>query len=226
MTRLVVLAGCESSVSGKVSGAVGVEVSLHGPSGKTQVTGRDGTFSFTGLPQGTYTVTPSYRGYSFQPSGRTVELNGSAVSGQDFTAVGHPGVLDTLLGDGGVATVTFPGASMLNAMAVQADGRILLGGSSESAEPGHGSRLHVHRLLADGRSDPAFGSAGGVDVGLGALSCAADALAIQGDGKIVAAGGCNASGEKGTIFLARFEVDGGLDGRFGVTDRCSIIRPV
>lgn len=44
-----------------------VEVFLSGNASKKSVTGADGTFSFTDLPVGTYTITPSKQGYSFSP---------------------------------------------------------------------------------------------------------------------------------------------------------------
>jgi len=219
LTGLALLAGCQSStsVSGKISGAVGVEISLVGPTGRTWVTGHDETFSFTDLPSGTYSLTPALSGFSFDPASRTVLVDGSPVSGQDFTAVGHPGVLDTVFGDGGTEVIEIAGADSNGAVgvAIQQDGRMVLVGTTYVQSTPLRSTLHVHRLLPDGRPDPAFGSGGGVAAGDGARFCSGTAVAVQPDGKILAAGGCNAFGEQGALLLVRFELDGGLDDGFG-----------
>jgi len=44
-----------------------VDVYLSGSDSKKTLTGAEGTFSFTGLPSGTYYITPSKQGYSFSP---------------------------------------------------------------------------------------------------------------------------------------------------------------
>jgi len=217
LAGLALLAGCGSpgSISGMVSGAVGVELSLQGPAGKTQVAARDGTFSFGDLPSGTYALVPSLAGFAFEPPSRVVTVDGSAKSGQDFTAKGSPGVLDTVFGDGGVAVVNVS----TSAVALQPDGRIVLVGWTAAPGIGPGNSVvhvvHVQRLLADGQPDPSFGSAGGVSTGVPPLACEGRAVAIQGDGKIVAAGACNSPGQKGTLLVARWVADGGPDGTFG-----------
>ncbi|HET6983152.1 MAG TPA: hypothetical protein VFI53_13485 [Myxococcaceae bacterium] len=220
---LGLLAACQSStsVSGKVSGAVGVEISLTGPTGGTSVTGRDGTFSFTGLPSGTYSLTPSLSGFSFEPASRTIGVDGSPVNGLDFTASGQSGVLDTVFGDGGTEVVEVAGAvgNGTAALALQPDGRMLLVGTTWVQSTPLRSTLYVHRLLPDGRTDPAFGANGGAAAGDGARFCSGTAVAVQTDGKVLAAGGCNSNsvpaGGQGALLLVRFEVDGGLDDRFG-----------
>ncbi len=46
----------------------------------------DGTYSFTDLPDGTYTVTASLGGYTFIPESRSVTVAGADVTGVDFVA--------------------------------------------------------------------------------------------------------------------------------------------
>ncbi len=77
------------SIAGTVSGAVasGVTVALAGASSATTTTATNGTYSFAGLANGTYTVTPSLAGHTFTPTSATVVLNGSDFTGQNFTAV-------------------------------------------------------------------------------------------------------------------------------------------
>ena len=76
------------SISGTVSGAVasGVTMTLSGAAGATTTTGTGGTYSFTGLANGSYTVTPSKSGYVFSPTNTSVPISGADVTGQNFTA--------------------------------------------------------------------------------------------------------------------------------------------
>ncbi len=77
-----------SSLSGTVSGAVqaGVSVILSGASTATTVTDASGNYSFGGLTNGNYTVTPSLAGYAFAPASRSVTVNGASLNAQNFTA--------------------------------------------------------------------------------------------------------------------------------------------
>ncbi|MBF0567445.1 MAG: Ig-like domain repeat protein [Nitrospirae bacterium] len=78
------------AISGKVTtdgstGLSGVTVTLGGASSATTTTAVDGTYSFTGLSNGTYTVTPTLTGYTFNPQNYTgISVNGADVSGKDF----------------------------------------------------------------------------------------------------------------------------------------------
>jgi uncharacterized delta-60 repeat protein len=220
LVALGLLAGCgRSSVSGIVSGARGALIILIGPVNTEQIASDAGTFSFTDLPSGQYAVSPSLDGFTFAPRSRSVDLGGTPISGQDFVATGAPGVLDSVFGDGGTEVVEVPGGTPNGAaaVAVQQDGRIVLVGSAYTQSMPLLGKLHVLRLLPDGRPDPAFARGGGAAAGDGTRFCTGTAIAVQGDGKIVAAGGCNPipAGQPGAFLVARFETDGGLDGQFG-----------
>lgn len=81
-----------NAVSGHVKDAngdpvPGVVVSAGG--GFSAVTGDSGDYSMTGLPQGTYTLTPCLEGWTFTPPTRTVVLPPDA-EGQDFTGLIPP----------------------------------------------------------------------------------------------------------------------------------------
>lgn len=80
------------SISGSVSGAVqqGVLVRLAGAASATTTTGASGSYAFTGLASGSYSVTPSLSGYAFTPASSAVTLSGANVSGQNFTASANP----------------------------------------------------------------------------------------------------------------------------------------
>jgi inhibitor of cysteine peptidase len=71
-----------------VTGAVqaGVTMMLSGTGSATTTTDASGSYSFTGLSNGTYTVTPSKSGYTFMPVSREVTVSGADVSGVNITA--------------------------------------------------------------------------------------------------------------------------------------------
>lgn len=90
---LTVVHGSVSSytVSGKVIDASGnnlsgVNITITGAITTVTTTGNDGTYSSTALQNGSYTVTPSFSGYTFSPASRLITVSGANLTGQDFTA--------------------------------------------------------------------------------------------------------------------------------------------
>ncbi len=76
------------TISGSVSGAIqqGVTITLSGASSGTATTDASGNYSFPGLKNGSYTITPSMTGYTFSPASKAVTINNADVSANDFTA--------------------------------------------------------------------------------------------------------------------------------------------
>lgn len=78
------------SISGTVttgsSGLSGVTMALTGTSSASTTTDSNGTYQFTGLAAGSYTITPSKTGCAFSPSSRSVSISTANITGQDFTA--------------------------------------------------------------------------------------------------------------------------------------------
>ncbi len=74
------------SISGTVTGDVseGVSMTLSGAGVSVATTAADGTYAFTGLPDGIYTVTPGLTGYIFDPSSENVTVDGTDVGNVDF----------------------------------------------------------------------------------------------------------------------------------------------
>jgi hypothetical protein len=74
------------TITGAVRGPAiaGVTISLGGARSATATTGADGTYGFSGLRNGSYTVTPSRAGYSFAPSSTPVTIDGAHRPGVDF----------------------------------------------------------------------------------------------------------------------------------------------
>jgi uncharacterized delta-60 repeat protein len=130
------------------------------------------------------------------------------------------GALDPGFGVGGVSTTNFDAESYDEpyAVALQPDGRIVLGGVSNTGG-GVGKifgadNLALARYLPNGLIDPSFGDGGKVVVDAGSMMESIRALALQPDGAIVAAGRTN--GEKrGDMLVARFLPNGSVDPAFG-----------
>jgi uncharacterized delta-60 repeat protein len=134
-----------------------------------------------------------------------------------------PGDFDTSFGSGTgkiQGILIGPYSASVYAMAVQADGKIVLAGQCFSGLTTDFSLADfcVARLNADGTLDATFdGPSGNADgkflLPIGTAEDSAQAMAIQDDGKIVLAGYCF-SGSKLNFCVARLNVDGSLDASF------------
>ncbi len=124
------------------------------------------------------------------------------------------GTVDTTFGTDGFALTGFDngvGNDVANSVALQADGKIIVAGSSSNN--GQGSTFAVARYDTDGTLDTTFGTKGTVRTqvnGIYGNNDAGSAVAVQRDGKIVVAGTSN-----GSFALARYNSDGTLDNTFG-----------
>lgn len=82
------------SISGVLAPAsltAGSTVSLSGSATATVTADASGNYSFAGLPNGSYTVTPSQAGVTFTQTSQNVVINGNNVTGVSFTAVSAVG---------------------------------------------------------------------------------------------------------------------------------------
>jgi hypothetical protein len=94
------------AISGTVSGADAVTVTLSGTASRTTTTGTGGTYGFTGLAAGAYTVTPSLAGYTFAPANRAVSISVADQPGQDFAGSRIVAGTHTISGSVSGGTVT------------------------------------------------------------------------------------------------------------------------
>lgn len=130
-----------------------------------------------------------------QPDGKIVVAG--TTNNSDFNIVpaiaryNTNGSLDTSFDSDGIVTrtITETDSESLNGVALQTDGKIVVAGN---IDPGTGSALEVKRYNTDGSPDASFGTGGSVITPVGEASSAA-AVAVQTDGKIVAAGFGNLS---------------------------------
>jgi hypothetical protein len=76
------------SISGTVTFSgnplAGATISLTGTRSGSTTTDSSGNYSFTGLSNGSYTVTPSGFGYTYAPTSIAVTMNGANVTGKNF----------------------------------------------------------------------------------------------------------------------------------------------
>jgi uncharacterized delta-60 repeat protein len=129
-------------------------------------------------------------------------LTGGAQSGA--------GGLDPSLGSGGKVVTDLGGFDSAYALTVQNDGKIIAAGTA-------GLEFGLARHNADGNLDLEFGDGGRLTTDFfdsGQFE-QANAVGLQRDGKIVAAGYAASAGTGFDFALARYNSDGGLDKDFG-----------
>jgi uncharacterized delta-60 repeat protein len=153
---------------------------------------------------------------AIQPDGKIVAVGSgfpAVVRPLDFAlARYHPnGTLDTTFGDGGKVLTTFGPNSIdgASAVVVQPDGKVVAGGRTRS---GPRNQFALARYLPSGTLDPSFDEDGLVTTTISAGNDFLQDLALQPDGKLLAAGWSDPGGFD--LTLARFNADGSLDRSF------------
>jgi hypothetical protein len=108
------------SISGTITptaGGSGAVVTLGGAASASTTANSSGVFTFSGLPNGTYTLTPSHTGYTFSPASQNATVSGANVTGLNFTATPQTNPTYSISGTisptagGDLATVTLSGAA-------------------------------------------------------------------------------------------------------------------
>ena len=156
----------------------------------------DSTFSMGAAPDGELWST------ALQPDGKVIvagaftTYNGVAHGG--IVRVNANGSLDTSFGGSGTNGYVY-------ALAVQPNGKIIIAGYFSSVNGI--KRYRIARLNADGSVDNSF-------IPTGDLDSTIRSIALQADGKIIAAGQFTASSGRVLARITRFNVDGSLDESF------------
>ena len=191
----------------------------------------DGSFGKGGV------VTESFRsltadiihGIAIQPDGRIVA---GGITYEDVVTLQPHGDFmvarylpngdrDLTFGVGGIMTTDFGDESYDEAYAVvlQPDGKVVLGGYTNSSGPGvlfGADQLALARYMPNGLLDPSFGQGGTVVFDGGSLDERILALALAPDGSLLAGGYVNGE-RRSDLLLARLRTDGRLTPGFGNT---------
>ncbi len=189
-TTLVVAAGTASAAAGSLDPAFDHD-------------GKATTAFWAGSARGT--------SVAVQGDGKVV-VAGSAAGRIALARYTTTGALDpTFGGDGRVTTELEPGSAGANGVAIQSNGRIVVAGCADAGGPSSGGLFALARFLPDGTLDGSFGG-GIVTTRFGRSSCAL-AIAIQPNGRIVAAGG---------LAVARYLPSGALDPSFSGDGKANV----
>ena len=95
LSMVEILAAAGGTAAGSISGTISpaangngatITLSQSGTTIATTTVGAAGTYSFSSVVNGTYTVTPSNAGYAFTPSSQSVTVNGTSGTPVNFAA--------------------------------------------------------------------------------------------------------------------------------------------
>ncbi len=148
-------------------------------------------------------------------AGKIILAGYATFSSQDFalTRYNSSGSLDTTFGSSGVASINFEGnIDKAFSLAIQGDDKVVIAGTNYT---GTYNDFAMARLNVNGTMDSGFGSAGKVTTAVGPYYDEIHAIAIQTDGKIVAAGHVYNASVVPDFGVLRYTPNGTLDSSFG-----------
>jgi uncharacterized delta-60 repeat protein len=160
-----------------------------------------------------------------QPDGKLVAA-GRTAPGLDSDALDEfalarynpDGSLDASFGTDGTVTTSFGTGDRLGddafALVLQPDGKLVAAGKTDQTDSGLDAFALV-RYNPNGSLDPTFGTDGKVTTPFTSGDATAYALALQPDGKLVAAGDSYGRAGRFHFAMARYNPDGSLDSSFG-----------
>jgi uncharacterized delta-60 repeat protein len=147
--------------------------------------------------------------------GISTTLNG----GPDFqvTRYNSNGTIDNTFGTSGTTMIDFGGTRDFPfGLQIQADGKIVIGGA---AGPDPQYNYALARLDSTGILDATYGTGGTVITTFGGMEEWCNAIALQGDGKILMTGYSTGNGNPYKVAVARFTDAGVLDTTFNSTGK-------
>lgn len=159
-------------------------------------------------------------GLVIQADGKIVVAGSAAWNGTNpnfaLARYNGDGTLDTSFGSDGKVTTDYGRRhDFVNDVAVQADGKLVAGGISGFSKAAGRGRFALARYNADGTLDIGFSADGKLTTDFTRWNDSVQGLAVQADGKVVAAGIAGYNGSNPKFALARYNAGGGLDATFG-----------
>ncbi len=189
----------------------------------------DSTFGENGKVMTDFGVFELGYAVTLQPDGKIV-VGGSSQAPFDIdnflvTRYLPNGNLDSSFGEGGKVITDFNDSDrdIIRALALQSDGKIVAGGTNLFVGDSHSGNFALARYERNGLLDASFGNGGMVLTDFGPNGDEINDIALQPDGKIVAAGTANYGFMQNTsMALVRYNTDGSLDPTFGEAGKTSI----
>ncbi|WP_395701057.1 DUF4214 domain-containing protein [Aquabacterium sp.] len=180
----------------------------------------DSSFSDDGLALiafgGDYSTGTGYS-VAIQPDGKilVVGSGGPANAGSDFAVCrfnrdGSPDA--SFSGDGKLTTDFGGGLDQATCVAIQSDGKIVVGGVSRDAKS---ENMAIARYLPNGSLDTTFSGDGKLTIDFQGSTDSISAITVLDNGKILLAGCAAELGSFTDFALVRLNADGSLDTRFG-----------
>jgi len=155
---------------------------------------------------------------ALQPDGKIVVAGDSQWATQRITVVRYnsDGSLDNTFGSGGIITLELSDSASANDVVIQPDGKTVVAGHQTSVAA-FSVFFTLVRFNVDGSLDSTFGTGGVFSVPQTETAAPrfANAVALQPDGKIVAAGLGFDEGPTSEITVVRCNSNGSLDSTFG-----------
>jgi uncharacterized delta-60 repeat protein len=211
----IVVAGISCIGVGMCSGANRFAIVRYNPNGSL-----DTSFGGTGKVFTSFggSVNTGSR-LAIQADGKIVAVgnlsNGPNFGGSFVIRYNSNGSLDTSFNSTGIIITP---SSVANSVVIQTDGKVVVAGRSSD---GLGRGFTIFRYNTDGSPDTSFNGTGKTVTQIGNDS-GAGSVAIQADGKIVAAGSSSSNNSNYSLTLVRYNTNGSLDTSFGGTGKIII----
>lgn len=145
--------------------------------------------------------------------GKIVQAGYNGLQGTTVIRYKSNGSLDSTFGTNGISNIPLYGLEKINALIIQSDNKIIVAGE---AGIGSGGNFLIARFQSNGKLDSSFGNNGKHIIDYNQNEDALYSLALQPDGKILAAGKADINGISTPMMtLLRFNSDGFIDSTFG-----------
>ncbi|HEX8197260.1 MAG TPA: FG-GAP-like repeat-containing protein [Pyrinomonadaceae bacterium] len=176
----------------------------------------DPTFGANGRAATTVGSGARAKAVAIQPDGKIVVVGDvvRSASQRDVALVRYNanGTPDLSFGENGRVIVAISNRNeVINAVAIDGNGRIVVAGSIEPSDDTPVTDFLIVRFTPNGALDTTFGNGGAVTVDQGSID-SFNAVAIQSNGRIVAAGGTS---DRGYAAVIGFTPNGTIDQSFG-----------